>query len=293
MIAGGRPPRHPGVRLTAGALLIGVAFAIEIWQEQDVYTITQLYTLPAFAFEIVGAILVLSASRRWLRASRGPRRLRAAATCGVGGTLLWVGVLASQLGFWTDGDSSALVAYASFVLLFLGVGLIAGAVSAGVAASDRGIVPAPDPAKSRVLKFRHPGIGLPVGIVGIGGALLAALWLSLGRIDLAVTLSDPIYALYAIELGGSAAWLLYAGADGLFRVAPQGALPPLRRAAAFAGVVLIVLAALWRLTSTVYPELAFLVLAMTTLAGVLLLIAAVRPRRAPSGARGARGSLPQ
>ena len=265
--------RSGAIWIVLGIVLCVVAVQIDIWEERDVYTITQTITLPAFALLILGCWLGVAGYRRILRGSTGWAH---AVALGAGfATSPTLGLLAYDWQL-AHGVYPYLLAYDAGILLFAGVAL------AIVSVFEE---PQMDSNAAGTLSetASHPRSFSRIAEAGGTGMVVAAVCLygefaySLSWLNTRIISVDPSYDLLALEVLGSAAILL-----GLGYRSVMGTWTRQRRAIGqFAG--LVAGGALFASTfESLYPvslyfELEFLMLNLLRVAGLLLVVAAVIP----------------
>jgi len=267
-----------GALLGIGVVIEVVGTAIEVAQEQNVYTINPSITLPALAAMLVGVVLVAVGYRRLLGAS-GAGTARWLEIGGVGcGAILLASALDWQLEYALipSGDLD-LEVYLALPLFFVGVAVLTTAIGAVTAAPStaEGLAEA---SANETRAARALGLGLPTAAVAAGAGVLATAALASGWLNTQAANINSLYQLVALELALGGAWLLVSGASGLLARRTGPRLLGARRAGLLAGLVIVVAGGVswWRTAPLVYA-LSEILLAGFLLAGVGLLFVS-RPR---------------
>lgn len=265
--------RSGAIWIVLGIVLCVVAVQIDIWEEHDVYTITQTITLPAFALLILGCWLGIAGYRRILRGSTGWAH---AVALGVGfatSPALWLLAYDWQLA---HGVYPYLLAYDAGILLFAGVALAIVSVFEEPRMDSNAAGTVLETAGRRRSFIRISEAG-GTGMVVAAVCLYAGFGYSLSWLNTRIISVDPSYDLLALEVLGSAAILLGLGYRSVIRTWTRE-----RKAIGqFAGVVAG--GTLFASTfESLYPvglyfELEFLMLNLLRVAGLLLVAAAVIP----------------
>lgn len=275
MREGREPARRDGALLLgAGAVLEILGTALLVWQEQNVYTVSQAVTLPAWGGMLVGIALVQRGYSRRLRSASLSGEVPLAVAGLAAGAVALTASLTWQLavGLVPSGNLD-LEVYAALAVFFVGVAALTTATRALVRRGDLrtgatagGSVPTD---LSRRMLLTPPAALLCAGVALLASAALYSSWLGQQAADV-----NSLYQFVALELCAGGAWLLLSGASSLLALVPAALTLAARRIGAVGGAAFLVAGAVtwWRTASLAYA-LSEILLGGFVLAGLGLLLA--------------------
>ena len=237
--------------LAAGTAIEIIALAIEVWQEQDVYTISSAITFPAFLAMIV-AIVPIARGYRLFSETLPPRgQVLAVAIGSVVGWALWGGALWWQVAVGLpSGDNSDLLSYAAGVVLIAGASIVAQGISFyAIGSLDRPI----DGSRANLSSGQsEKGAGsdqthrrwAAVLLLGGGAALIGITIGSIGWVSNSSG-ANYLYFLLSLEIGLSGAVFVLVGYSGSVQSIGAGALRTVRTGGIVAGGALVIGGTVW------------------------------------------------
>lgn len=272
------------VLLAVGAAIEVVGAAAEIWQDQDVYTISSSITLPAFLGMIVGIPLISRGYGRVIRTVGGDAFTGLVTVGSVVGSALWIGAIWWQVtAGLPSGGNLDLDSYAAAALLFVGTALlargtaeVAGSGRERSAWSLRTLVEGPGRERGRTA-LRPRSAAIAAGLAGVGGALLTVALVTVGWVNQHAVSTNSLYLLIGTETGGSGAWFLLVGYFGLLRSLPNAPQRVARVLGIGAGAALVLGEGLsWELSAP-SVDASFVAALAVVIAGAGLVLLSARP----------------
>jgi hypothetical protein len=278
----------PIVRLGAGTALVALGCAVEIVEDQNVYTISQSISLPALLAIVVGLVLVATGYSRVLRCTYGATR-RIAFGVGVAAgaatyLISWWWLLTYGFTAYLEASSVGLVLFGGAAMVQVGCRF---ATAPKLSFADRDAQIRGNARPSPLFLSSSARTAVAWALIGVAVVLLGEMALNLGWLNNQAATVDPAYQYLAIEVMGPAAWWLATGYSGLIdNLSPRPALWA-GLGGIGAGAAFVLGGYAWWSGWSLYPELVqviFILLTITGLGLCLFSASSLRRRTAlPSG----------